>query len=528
MVASGSTLVPFACTQAGCKVATVVAASSAYLGLWLAGFEDVLDFLSIALAHKPKEGEAKVTQVLKLKATWERLGHVSDLWSRSQKFVLVSVRQLDQEQTWPASRIKMGMRLCCCRRRSAQDSGSREGDAQASSRLVHLLMDPENPMAIATPAGSASETFGAPSEVSRKNLAEEPELDSMASSWIGAFDAGSTVSDLEVYVRHFCPTELGFGPSAAERLAEEGGRLWRAALASSREMRAAEEILGIVRADPGRAASSLIWALMRQALSRSKGFEQGTFVVHGPGVEEVFFALLPHAYDRSSSHFSRTVMWLTVEDIGRFSLGPHAADVEARALRGSSHVGLDVEADGNRDLPAGKQHVVLGRLRQHDGSVAVYMKPEDHGFDLSTGKMSEAALHAASYITSQVQRHFGDRRQHDEGFLKHKEYVPVEDKQLFDEALVALRRATVDAGADGEVSFSTSGDISPNDGPDLDRLVCYGLGEMARILRREASAAPTGSCRDEAFKLLERWESTYGPSLEFQRGREVLIDTRCF
>jgi len=221
-------------------------------------------------------------------------------------------------------------------------------------------------------------------------------------------------------------------------------------------------------------------------------------------------------------------MWLTFEDVGRFSLSPHAADVEARALRGSSHVGLDVEADGSRDLPAGKQHVVLGRLRQHDGSIAVYMKPEDHGFDLSTGKMSEAALHAASYITSQVQRHFGDRRQHDEGFLKHKEYVSVEDKQLFDEALASLQRATVDDEADRKVSSSTGGDISHDDGPVLDRLVCYGLGEMARILRREASAAPTGSCRDEAFKLLQRWENTYGPSLEFQRGREVLIDTSCF
>jgi len=410
--------------------------------------------------------------------------------------------------------------------------------SQAAPRVEPLLTDPENPVsAPATPDASvgagAEHDCGVPPEISSRTMAEkpssrtmteEPPSDSLTSSWMGAFDAGSTVSDLRVYVHHFCPTELGFGPFSAENLAEEGARLWRTFAGAE----GSEEVLSAVRTDPGRAVSALTWALMRQALRKSKGFEQGTFVVHGPGVEEVFFALLPHAYDRNSSHFSKTVMWLTVEDVGRFSLGPYAADVEARALRGSSHIGIDVEADGSRDLPAGKQTVVLGRLRQHDGSVAIYMKPEDHGFDLSTGKMSEAALHAASYITSQVQRHFGDRRQHDEGYLKHKEYVPIEDKQLFDEVLANLRLAAVDAGASGEASSSGVGDVFLDDEPVLDRLVCYGLGEMARILRRAASAAPAGSCRDEAFKLLGRWESTYGPSLEFQRGREVLIDTLSF
>ncbi|CAE8718589.1 unnamed protein product, partial [Polarella glacialis] len=38
--------------------------------------------------------------------------------------------------------------------------------------------------------------------------------------------------------------------------------------------------------EPARAASALVWALMRQALRQSKGFEQGTFVVHGSGVEQ--------------------------------------------------------------------------------------------------------------------------------------------------------------------------------------------------------------------------------------------------
>eukprot|EP00931_Biecheleriopsis_adriatica_P045135 TRINITY_DN25869_c0_g1_i2.p1 TRINITY_DN25869_c0_g1~~TRINITY_DN25869_c0_g1_i2.p1 ORF type:complete len:598 (+),score=141.28 TRINITY_DN25869_c0_g1_i2:83-1876(+) len=576
--------------QAGVAAAGV-SLGAAYLGLWLLGFDDVYERLLRRQLLKPEVVE-------------KRLGRVSDLWSRTEKLLLLTLWQVDQEPM--GVNHALSAVLCCCRRRR-RGPGRAEADVQAEAlqcdevpmeqaeRQKQLAEDdtaaprkqeeevgrqtepvekeakaswreeeeeaerqtklaeeeaaaprkeeePDDATHAEVFPFSAESSVPLPASTAQGNIEveeqscpqpgspaslQDSDTDPVDSSWTAAFDAGSIFCDLEVYVHHFCPTQQGFCAEAAERLAEDGARLWRMASGTSSPSRPAQpssmhggglpvhdmvEVFRTVNADPGRTVSSLVWALMQQALRQSKGFEQGTFVVHGPGAEEVFFALLPHTYDRNSSHFAKTVIWLTVQ---------------ARASRGSSHVGLDVHANGKNDLPAGKQHVVLGRIRQHDGSVAVYMKPEDHGFDLSAGKMGEAALHAVSYITSQVQRKFGDRREHDEGVLKRKEYVAVEDKARFDQLLLALRCACTDgefgSGVEEDLPF-----LPLTEQPEPSRLRCYGLGEMARTLRKAALAAPAGPCRDEAFMLLQKWETTYGPALEFQRGREVLIHTSCF
>merc|ERR1719456_1189688 len=117
-------------------------------------------------------------------------------------------------------------------------------------------------------------------------------------------------------------------------------------------------------------------------------------------------------------------------------------EVESRALANSCHVGIDIRQDGINDLPAGKQHVLLGRIKNHDGSVAVYVKPEDYGCRMSTESVAEAARHAAQYVDSQLQRAFFDRRQHDEGALKRKEHMSVQDRQDFDKLVKALNTST--------------------------------------------------------------------------------------
>jgi len=502
----------------------------------------------------------------------EELGDLSDLWSRTQKLVLLTVWRMKHDDVSWIGRFAARCRLrcsCCCRQRRCQASSTRSKLHRRSP--ADPLIEASHPDSAAEPdfdeesgiskeakvdcslpsacVGIAASSSSAPridspeedepqvddevvpvlpaacSVFPETSDSEDRDLDAMVGSWTSAFDAGTTVSDLEVYVHHFCPRDQNFSAAAAEKLADFGTELWRTSSSSSSfsaypypaGMQVIESLRHAVNSDPARAASALVWALMRQALCQSKGFEQGTFVVHGPGVEEVFFILLPHTYDRNSSHFPKSVMWLTSQDIERFPFAEVAAKIEARVVKGSSHVGMDLPVDGVRDLPAGKSHVVLGRIRQHDGSTSLYLKPEEHGFDLSARKMGEAAFHAASYITSQVQRHFGDRRAHDEGELKRKEYVPVQDKARFDELLMELRSSSSNAKTDDTLE-TTGGD----------RVRCYGLGEMARTLRVAAAAAPAGPHRDGAMELLRKWEKIHGPWLDFQRGREVLIHTSCF
>jgi len=535
-----------------------------------------------------------------------KLGALSDLWSRTQKSVLLTMWRMNHDLSW-IGRFAARCRLscsCCRRDRRQQTFNTRsrfrsQGHPEAVvvsfatevSHLVDMASSPEpdeesaladkpiksslhdadepinadevvqdevvteevvgcslpsTPMDMAVNDSTAPSDSPAEDETSAADeasaffagthaelLESEDAVDPMTCSWTNAFDAGTTVSDLEVYVQHFCPIGQGFSPAAAESLADFGTKLWRTCPASPCAypspvgMQTIEGLLCTVHADPARAASAFVWALMRQALCESKGFEQGTFVVHGPGVEEVFFTLLPHTYDRNSSHFAKSVMWLTSQDIERFPFAEAAIDIEARMVKGSSHVGIDVPVDGVRDLPAGKQHVVLGRIRQHDGSVSLYVKPEEHGFELSAGKMGEAALHAASYITSQVQRRFGDRRAHDEGELKRKEYVPIQDKARFDELLMELQSGGSGASRvkleDAEEVTWAAGEF-----PVRDRVRRYGLGEMARTLRAAVAASSAGPHRDEALELLQKWEKIHGPWLDFQRGREVLIHTSCF
>lgn len=224
---------------------------------------------------------------------------------------------------------------------------------------------------------------------------------------------------------------------------------------------------------------------------------------HGPAVADVFLALLPHTYDRRSSHFSGIIIRTSDDDIARMPEGPLRDQVENRASANSCHVGIDVRQDGINDLPAGKQHVLMGRIRNHDGSVAVYVKPEDHGCRMSTETVAEAARHAAQYVDSQLQRAFFDRRQHDEGALKRKEHMSVQDRKDFDDLVQALDAAV------GQHYESAIGS--------------YGLGEMVRFLRRADSSL--AEWRHRAQALLAQWEAVHGSSLELRHGREVIIHT---
>lgn len=323
----------------------------------------------------------------------------------------------------------------------------------------------------------------------------------------GSFiDAAGTVADLRVFVSYFC---TGFSFDAAVKLADEGLMLWRQccpdASSTSESSTDTAAICAAISENPCRSASALVWALMREAIFQRQGFHEGTFVVHGPGADLLFFALLPFTYDRASSHFKKTVLPLTAEDAERLPEGPMKTEVEARFARGCVNVGLDVPADGSQDLPSGKQHVVLGRIQQHDGSVAMYFKMEAHGFDLtSPQKVTEAAWHAVHYINSQVQRHLGDRREHDEGELKRKEYVPMKEAKDFDRLVEGLGCATANEAVHR-----------------------FGLGEMARALRRleDSEAEVNEEQREGARAMLRDWERSWGKSLEFRRGREVLVHT---
>merc|ERR1712129_94286 len=140
-------------------------------------------------------------------------------------------------------------------------------------------------------------------------------------------------------------------------------------------------------------------------------------------------------------------------------------------------------------------------MGNHDGSVAVYVKPEDHGCRMSTESGADAARHAAQYVDSQLQRAFFDRRQHDEGALKRKEHMSVQDRKDFDDLVQALQASI------GHLFESAIGS--------------YGLGEMVRCLRRADSSVATW--RRHAQTVLAQWEAAHGASLELRHGREVII-----
>merc|ERR1712232_618345 len=106
--------------------------------------------------------------------------------------------------------------------------------------------------------------------------------------------------------------------------------------------------------------------------------------------------------------------------------------------------------------------------------------------------------------SSQVHRKFGDSREHDEGELKRKEYVPAKEKRDFDDLFSAIR-------SEGTVV-------------DDSAIQRYGLGEMARTLRSLVTTTPQGTCNG-ARNLLVLWQGLYGPSLDYRHGREVLIHT---
>eukprot|EP00929_Paragymnodinium_shiwhaense_P067249 TRINITY_DN33867_c0_g1_i1.p1 TRINITY_DN33867_c0_g1~~TRINITY_DN33867_c0_g1_i1.p1 ORF type:complete len:572 (+),score=113.88 TRINITY_DN33867_c0_g1_i1:127-1842(+) len=307
-------------------------------------------------------------------------------------------------------------------------------------------------------------------------------------------DATSLVANLEQYVTHLCAPEID--AATAEALASEGDCLWKACSACE----ASETIAAV---GPERAASAIVWALMRQALQRRQGFQQGTFLVRGATSENVYFALLPHTYDRAASHFRENILPFEISELARVRSDPVTA-VASEDRVGATHVGIDLPHGCSYGLPAWKQTVLLGRVREHDGSVAVYVKPEDHGCDLtslSPENVGHILRHGADFVVSQYNRRLGDRRAHDEGEFKRKEHVPVLDRKRFQELLDALH--------------------SELEGPMMSG-PRKTLGEMARNLRQIEAALSVW--RKRAVDLLQRWEAAHGPDLDFKHGREVLIN----
>jgi len=296
---------------------------------------------------------------------------------------------------------------------------------------------------------------------------------SMCESWT---DARYSVSDLRTYVRHFCGR---LEVAEAERMVTLGGELLAAMLAGE------EAALGsAATACPKQVASAIVWALMSRALRRGEGFQEGTFVVYGPGAERILLALLPYATGRPSSHFK-----------GR--------EVQLDSLH--MHYGIDVPLDGSGDLPAEKRHVLMGLVRMPDESCGVYIKPENNGCEthsLSAALSAETIRHGLDYVNSQCQRRLGDRRAHDEGEFKRKEYVPREDEDRFNRHMQEMRHLA---------------------GEDLDRVQTYGISAMAGALRSQL--ARLSEAERNARTLLDWLEARYGSSLALRSGREVLIRT---
>lgn len=235
---------------------------------------------------------------------------------------------------------------------------------------------------------------------------------------------------------------------------------------------------------------------MRRALECGQGFDEGTFVIHGSGASRLYDALKPHAYLRSSSHFSM----VRVEDPERIESAE------------SSHIGIDVEQDGSHDLPAQKQTVLLGKVRMHDGSVGVFVKPESHGCNVSRD-LAGAIAHGAQYISSQIQRRCGDSRSHDEGRFKRKEYVPTSFAQTF--------HALIDELTGMEELKRLSDDVS---------LKKYGLGEMAKQLRQKCKSLRSWCSQAESAvqKMEDTYGMPYGSSLNLRFGHEVSLQTSMF
>merc|ERR1711865_35175 len=123
------------------------------------------------------------------------------------------------------------------------------------------------------------------------------------------------------------------------------------------------------------------------------------------------------------------------------------------------------------------------------------------GCRMSTETVADVARHAAQYVDSQFQRAFCDQRQHDEGALKRKEHMSVQDRKHFDDLAQALNASIT----------------------QLEPIGCYGLGELVRCLRRADSSLVEWHQRVEV--LLSQLETAHGPSLEFRHGREVIIYT---
>lgn len=253
-----------------------------------------------------------------------------------------------------------------------------------------------------------------------------------------------------------------------------------------------------VDADPAGAASAVVWALMARAVHMGQGFKDGTFVLHGPRADRLLFLLLPHLHGRKSSHFQDWAAPLSEADVAAVPEGAARVRAEGLAARAlGAHFGMD--AGG---LPAGHRHVVLGRIHMSDDSYGVYVKPEEYGCDVSSAEhVKETLLHGCSYLKSQLKRHLGDRRGHDEGLHRRKEYVLLRGRQRLQELEESLRRAAElgDAGRD------------------------CSLGAMARLLREQTRAVQEWLNQGNA--LLEGWQAEYGPSLDMRHGNEVLICT---
>eukprot|EP00927_Polykrikos_kofoidii_P034560 TRINITY_DN29301_c0_g1_i1.p1 TRINITY_DN29301_c0_g1~~TRINITY_DN29301_c0_g1_i1.p1 ORF type:complete len:1045 (+),score=168.06 TRINITY_DN29301_c0_g1_i1:467-3136(+) len=308
----------------------------------------------------------------------------------------------------------------------------------------------------------------------------------IACSW---HDVSSPLSDFGEYVRFFCP---GLDPKKAECLARDGELLLVSMCRRDfvTDVSTAQEL---VQRDPARAVSAVIWALMAKALRMRQGFTKGTFVLHGAGADRIFFTLLPYLNGRGSSHFREKALPLSEGDAEELPEGEartRVLELASRALR--THFGIDT-----RDLPAGHQHVVLARIRMHDGSVGVYVKPEEHGCDVSSAEqVKETILHGCNYLKSQFERRWGDARAHDEGEHKRKEHVPLRCQRSFSELRDGLQAVS-----------------------DELREAQPELGDMARRLRSSVGWAVG------ARALLAAWEDEFGPSLDLRHGNEVLICT---
>lgn len=334
--------------------------------------------------------------------------------------------------------------------------------------------------------------LGRMNSIQNHNAQEDQQYeDDLSASW---FDTKLAVSDFQTYVASFC-CEFKF--LDAEKLKTRG-------LALLESIVDCQKVVDqpIVEESPLAAASAVTWALTAIALQHGEGFDEGTFVVHGPGADLIFFMLLPHLKGRYSSHFYNRAIALSIEDVPE-GLATDSLKDAARANQGWQHFGIDVPPDGSNNLPANKQTLVLGRIRMPDDSVGVYIKPEGHGCDITNPL--EMISHGMDYVKSQALRRLGDRRAHDEGEHKRKEYVPEQIETEFKDLKDHIN------------SMSSASYF------DQERLENFGLSEMAKILRAQCSSLSDAKTR--AQKLLEYLERTYGSSIDARRGREVLIHT---